>query len=344
MAFSLARRCKPLVVITALGAAAVLAPTLASASPGPRQQPSVTTVQKQLGELALRNSQLVEQFNQARVLVQVRDRAAGVARRAATAANLEYRQANVAFTQMVQAQYESGSLGAAGALLETSTRGDYADRLDTMQLISNHETDVISAVSRAKDTADSRSKQAASLLAAAKAERDGLAAKRDAVTTQIAKYKQLLSTLSSAQQYAFQRANNPALAASAVSTIKANLGPLSAAARRAVQYALDQVGKPYVFGSAGPDSFDCSGLTMMAWQQGGVSLPHSAADQYNYGTHVSRDQLRPGDLVFFYQPIEHVTIYIGDGMMVSAPTEGENVSVVPLSAFNSDYAGATHLG
>jgi cell wall-associated NlpC family hydrolase len=58
---------------------------------------------------------------------------------------------------------------------------------------------------------------------------------------------------------------------------------------------------------------------------------------------VSESELEPGDLIFFYQPIGHVTIYIGDGMMVSAPTEGENVSVVPLSSFQSDYVGATRL-
>jgi cell wall-associated NlpC family hydrolase len=98
-----------------------------------------------------------------------------------------------------------------------------------------------------------------------------------------------------------------------------------------------------VFGAAGPSSYDCSGLTMAAWARAGVSLPHSAADQYNYGTHVPEYALQPGDLLFFYQPIGHVTIYIGDGLMVSAPTEGEDVQVVPLSYFQSDYSGATRL-
>jgi cell wall-associated NlpC family hydrolase len=82
---------------------------------------------------------------------------------------------------------------------------------------------------------------------------------------------------------------------------------------------------------------------MEAWAHAGVSLPHSAAEQYNYGTHVPISALMPGDLVFFYQPIGHVTIYIGNGLMVSAPTEGENVSVVPLSAFSGDITGATRL-
>ena len=108
----------------------------------------------------------------------------------------------------------------------------------------------------------------------------------------------------------------------------------------ASQFALAQVGKPYVFGAAGPGAYDCSGLTMAAWRAAGVSLPHSAADQYNYGHHVSRDQLEPGDLIFFYQPIGHVTIYIGNGMMVSAPTEGEPVVGRPADASSTATTSA----
>ena len=116
------------------------------------------------------------------------------------------------------------------------------------------------------------------------------------------------------------------------------------AAQTAVNFAMAQLGKPYQWGASGPGSYDCSGLTMAAWRAAGVSLPHSAADQYNYGTHVSRSQLQPGDLLFFYQPIGHVTIYIGGGKMVSAPTTGQNVKIVSLAYYNSDYVGATHLG
>jgi cell wall-associated NlpC family hydrolase len=82
---------------------------------------------------------------------------------------------------------------------------------------------------------------------------------------------------------------------------------------------------------------------MAAWASAGVSLPHSAAGQYDYGRHVSFANLQPGDLLFFYQPIGHVTIYIGDGLMVSAPETGENVSVVPANEFGSNFVGATRL-
>lgn len=82
------------------------------------------------------------------------------------------------------------------------------------------------------------------------------------------------------------------------------------------------LGKPYAFGAAGPDAFDCSGLTMWAFQKIGISLPHNAAGQSAYGALVGRDQLAPGDLVFFGSPIHHVGIYAGNGQMIHAPQTG----------------------
>ena len=117
----------------------------------------------------------------------------------------------------------------------------------------------------------------------------------------------------------------------------------SAAAQRAVDFALAQVGKPYAFGADGPGSYDCSGLTMAAWRAGGVSLPHLAAAQYHYGTHVPINRLQPGDLVFMYHPIGHVSMYIGSGRLVSAPQTGENVKIVRLSYYKPIIVGATRL-
>jgi peptidoglycan DL-endopeptidase CwlO len=98
--------------------------------------------------------------------------------------------------------------------------------------------------------------------------------------------------------------------------------PVKAGAATAVNTAKAQLGKPYQWGGAGPDNFDCSGLTMYAWRAGGVGLPHSAEMQYNAIAHISVSQLQPGDLVFFYTPIEHVGIYVGGGQMIDAPYTG----------------------
>lgn len=95
-----------------------------------------------------------------------------------------------------------------------------------------------------------------------------------------------------------------------------------------------QQGDPYVWAAEGPDQFDCSGLVVYAYRQVGVSLPHSTSALLSAGPHVSRSQLRPGDLVFTSS--HHVGLYVGNGQFVNAPNTGEVVQVEPINSF---YAG-----
>ncbi|WP_369140916.1 C40 family peptidase [Modestobacter versicolor] len=104
----------------------------------------------------------------------------------------------------------------------------------------------------------------------------------------------------------------------------------SSTAQAVLDTALAQQGKPYVWAGAGPNSFDCSGLTQYAFAAAGISLPHSSRVQSGMGTPVARGDLQPGDLVFFYSPVSHVGIYLGNGQMVHAPTAGSTVSVVDV--------------
>ncbi|MDT3728137.1 NlpC/P60 family protein [Streptomyces sp. DSM 41972] len=96
-------------------------------------------------------------------------------------------------------------------------------------------------------------------------------------------------------------------------------------AEKALAFARAQIGKPYVWGATGPGSYDCSGLTQAAWKAAGVSLPRTTYDQVNAGTTVPVSQAQPGDLVFFYDDVTHVGIYIGNGMMIHAPKPGTYV-------------------
>ena len=95
----------------------------------------------------------------------------------------------------------------------------------------------------------------------------------------------------------------------------------------AVEVAMAQLGKPYRWGGNGPHAFDCSGLTSFAWAKAGANLPRTSRDQYSATTRISRDQLRPGDLVFYHSPISHVAMYIGDGRVVEAPNSSNPVRV-----------------
>jgi cell wall-associated NlpC family hydrolase len=110
----------------------------------------------------------------------------------------------------------------------------------------------------------------------------------------------------------------------------------------AVAYALSKVGDSYVWGASGPSAFDCSGLMMASWAQAGVALPHSSSAQYASGRHISESELQPGDLVFYYSPISHVGMYIGDGKIVNALNPGAGVVISGLH--DMPYSGAVRPG
>jgi len=117
-----------------------------------------------------------------------------------------------------------------------------------------------------------------------------------------------------------------------------NLPAPSSQAQVAIDTAKAQLGKPYVYAGSGPDTFDCSGLTMYAWAAAGVSLPHNAEAQFESLPHVSQSDLQPGDLVFFGSPIHHVGMFVGGGTMIEAPYTGVDVRYHTI--YRPDYAGA----
>jgi cell wall-associated NlpC family hydrolase len=129
----------------------------------------------------------------------------------------------------------------------------------------------------------------------------------------------------------------PATATAAEAASSSTAAP-SSAAQTAVDTARAQLGKPYEYGGAGPDSYDCSGLTQYAYRAAGIELPHSSRSQSEMGTPVDRANLQPGDLVFFYQPVSHVGIYVGDGQMIDAGNEDTGVVQRTVDMDGYDFA------
>ena len=127
--------------------------------------------------------------------------------------------------------------------------------------------------------------------------------------------------------------------ASANSTRSSGSGSRGA---KALAYAKAQLGEPYARSGAGPSSWDCSGLTMMAWGSAGVSLPHSSRQQFSRGKTVAKSDLQPGDLVFFYSDIHHVGLFAGNGQVIHAPRPGKSVEYIKMSYM--PYAGARRPG
>jgi peptidoglycan DL-endopeptidase CwlO len=244
----------------------------------------------------------------------------------------------------IAAQYEGGSFSATGALLSSDSGQSYLDQLQTLSMLSTHATQVAQTMAASQHAAAAASKRAAALVKETAAHKAALRKKQAELSKQVAKYRALYDRLTAPQQVAYQRTVAPEVTSASLTLVMSRLSdsPVPDAAKTAVEFARAQVGKAYSWGAAGPDAYDCSGLTMASYAAAGISLPHSAADQYNYGTSVSVDALQPGDLLFYYSPIGHVTIYIGDGQMISASTEGVPISAMPVSAM-SGLVGAKRI-
>ncbi len=170
--------------------------------------------------------------------------------------------------------------------------------------------------------------QAAQQAAQAQAERQALAAQQAAAAAQSASARAALPESSGGGLGGISGPSNPA-------------PPVGSGAGEAVAAAMTRLGDPYVWGASGPSYFDCSGLVLWAWAQAGVSLPHFSGAQYSSTTQIPMSDLQPGDLVFPYDPGEHVAMYIGGGDIIEAPYTGAVVHVVPLSGF---FVYATRVG
>ncbi|SFC24598.1 C40 family peptidase [Klenkia taihuensis] len=287
---------------------------------------------------------LGEQVHDAELAVADQQAAAAAAAGAADTAAA----AVTALQPQVDAIVRSGFVDGVPSGLETMLSSDSADevlqRVSTINQLTSHTDAVLGqlalaqqAAQQARADADAAAAQAATALA-------DLEAQQDQVQAQLAAYRADYARLAAPLQAQVDRAvAGPELSAAAMADAAA-AAPAAApseAAGVAIEAALAQLGKPYVWGSSGPDGFDCSGLMQYAYAAAGISLPHSSRAQSGLGTPVSRAELQPGDLVFFYSPVSHVGMYIGNGQMVHASVSGRPVAVTSVD--QRGYVGARRV-
>ncbi len=246
------------------------------------------------------------------------------------------RQMETARTQVrdsVIRQYQGENMSAVGQVFVSDDPGAFLDQLSTMTSYNDLQSQMFSAYAREAKALDIRREATQQRLADIAAAEKRLADEKATVEAKLDEAKELLSRLEAEEREAMTVSRT----ATRVPEVAA-----SGNAAAAVQYAMGQVGDAYVYGAAGPDAFDCSGLTMAAWAAAGVSLPHSSSAQYSSGPHVAASDLQPGDLVFYYNPISHVGMYIGDGMIVHAANPSTGVQVTGL--YSMPYTGAVRPG
>jgi cell wall-associated NlpC family hydrolase len=290
---------------------------------------------------------VTEQFNEARETLKQQHAAAEAAIAEAEQAQAELAVAQQGVVGVARTAYTGETMSSFRALLTSDSAEEFVGLVSTLDMVADHQNELLDAAATASVAAAQAQAAAQELAAEAQAQFDAVAAQQAALEGQIAEYQAVFDRLSAAEQQAAIDAHHPDDRASrddrsepVVSSglIVAN----SAAAQIAVDTAMAQQGKPYVWAASGPGSYDCSGLVQFAYAAAGIGLPHSSRMQSQMGQQVSRDQLQPGDLVFFYSPVSHVGIYIGNGQMVHAPTSGDVVKVASIDAMGS-YSHATRI-
>lgn len=235
-------------------------------------------------------------------------------------------------------QYRTGALGTAVQLALAADPQEYLAQASFISRAGDRNAAGINSVRRHLDEVGKLREQAAGRLADLRTRRDELAGHKAAIEGRLATAKRLLAKLTAEQRAAYEARSAGAAPAARPQSAPPPPSDGSRAAR-AVAFAHGAIGKPYVWGATGPGSFDCSGLTQAAWRSAGVSLPRTTYTQINAGRRVSRDQLAPGDLVFFYSGVTHVGLYIGGGQMIHAPRPGSTVRVAPIDSM--PWAGAS---
>ncbi|MFF0548145.1 NlpC/P60 family protein [Streptomyces sp. NPDC004311] len=240
---------------------------------------------------------------------------------------------------LAASQYRSGSLGTAVQLALADDPQEYLAQASFISRAGERNAAGITTVRRKLDEVGALRERASGRLADLRARRDELAGHKAEIEGKLAAAKQLLARLTAEERAAYE-AQAPGNASTAAPAAAPPPAPADGSrAARAVAFAYGAIGKPYVWGATGPGSYDCSGLTQAAWRSAGVTLPRTTYTQINAGRRVSRDQLAPGDLVFFYSGVTHVGLYVGNGQMIHAPRPGSTVRLAPIDSM--PWAGAS---
>ncbi|MGY1811413.1 C40 family peptidase [Blastococcus sp. SYSU D00820] len=315
--------------------AVVLAPSAAQATPTSADEAAALVAQA-----GQELTQLDEQVHAAELTVAQLQEQAQAAVAAADAARAEVARFEPQLRAIAQSGYTGVSTSRVAAFLTSDSADDLVQQMTTLDLIATHTDGVLAAVSAAQEAAEAAEAQAQQAAAQAESALAELQQQQAEVQARVDEYEADFERLSAEERAVVTTTlAGPTLPPPSAAAVSA-MAP-SEAAGAVVQAALSQVGDPYVWGASGPNGFDCSGLTSYAYAAVGVALPHSSRAQSQMGTPVSRGELQPGDIVYFYSPVSHVGIYIGNGMMVHARTFGQPVAVTTVDM--RGYAGARRL-
>jgi cell wall-associated NlpC family hydrolase len=335
----------------------------ANAAPSADDKPSLEEVEKKVGDLYRQAESATDQYNAAQERTAKQRKQVDTLLDDVAQRTQRLNEAREELGSFAAAQYRTGaSAPDTATFLLADSPQDYFDQTQLMGRLTNRQKGAVDDyVTEQSATMKKRQEATESLQTLTESQGD-LKASKATVQKKLADARALLSQLTAEekarlaaieqkkqqeaaakaaelarQQAAEQKAREEAAArqeansgtssSSATTTAPSTVTDASYAtkAAKSLAFARAQIGKPYVWGATGPESYDCSGLTQAAWKAAGVDIPRVTYDQVKAGTTVSVSAAQPGDLVFFYDDISHVGLYIGNGMMIHAPKPGAYV-------------------
>lgn len=297
--------------------------------------PSLQGVQRQIVQLQEQAAASAEGAQAAKVQLDQLTRTLSGIRQQAAVQGASVTQLRKSLGAIAISQYQSGGLSQSLELLFSSDPTLYLSSVGSLEAITRRKSLQLHQYAAARQRLDATTLTVNDKLSLVRATQARLAAQTAMANAKLKQVETLLSKLKKTDRIRLAKLTEQANVRDQKSslTFAKNVGGISGRAGIAIRFALRQIGDRYVFGAAGMIYWDCSGLTMRAYEAAGVSLPHSAAAQANYGKRVSLNALRPGDLVFFGSPIGHNGIYLGGGKMVDAPHTGARVRVEAFGAW-----------
>ncbi|WP_406007199.1 NlpC/P60 family protein [Streptomyces sp. NBC_00637] len=349
----------PALATAALTSVALLSQT-ANASPSDDGKPSLEEVEKKVDDLYRQAESATEKYNAAKEkTTKQRKRTDGLLNAVAQRTQ-KLNEAREELGSRAAAQYRTGaSAPDTAAFLLADTPQDYFDQNHLMSRLTDRQKGAVDAYVTEQSATMKQRQEATESLATLTDTQSDLKTAKATVQKKLGAARELLSQLTAqekARLAAIEKQRREAAAREAAELARRQAAEQAAArqesggtssgtgssptapatsasadpsyatkAEKALAFARAQIGKPYVWGATGPDSYDCSGLTQAAWKASGVTLPRTTYDQVNAGTTVSLADARPGDLIFFYDDVSHVGVYTGNGMMIHAPKPGAYV-------------------
>ncbi len=234
-------------------------------------------------------------------------------------------------SQIAATAYETGDTTSVSAILTSANPQTVLQQASMLEHLSSERISAMNAFIAAAQALRGAQLTAQRTQSAIAQQKDKLSSQKATLDANVSKQKALVASLTSAVEPGNSSSSTPS-------------GPppsASGQAGQAVQFAFDQIGKPYEWGATGPDAYDCSGLTQAAWNAAGVSIPRDTYGQYGSLPHVPQSDIQPGDLLF-YDGEGHVAIYAGGGQIIDAPQPGENVEEISMNEqwYSSNFDGA----